>query len=334
MPPWDQPTWRDGAIAWIQQQLSAYGAHPSGEIETIHERAWSTVLRVPTDQGPFFFKAGGPTQLFEPALLRLLSEKRTGDVLPLIASDAERGWSLLPDGGQTLRQATEGKFDPEAWQRILPAYAALQMASAGWQGELLAAGVPDLNSRLLTNLYTEILTDSELILIGDGEDALTAEEYERLWRLAPTVADMFAELESVGIPAALEHGDLHDANVFVQGSGYCIFDWGDAALTHPFFTLLIPLRHAASKLAISEYDEHPQLLALRDAYLKPWIEFASHDRVQVAWRLAWHLAKFARTINWYRLVKTYQPETPAQFHDSVSGWFKEFLIHPTDRFSL
>ena len=53
-----------------------------------------------------------------------------------------------------------------------------------------------------------------------------------------------------------------------------------------------------------------------------------------AWALARHLAKFVRTINWYRVVKLTSPGLVGDYHASVSGWFKEFLTHPTQRYSI
>lgn len=331
-PPWDQPAWKAEVSAWITRQLSEHGYMQTAALESIHARVWSTVLRVPTDRGLLFFKAGGPTQAFEPALLQLLNEQRPQDVLPLVAVDVERGWTLLPDGGKTLRQVLDGKVDTEAWKSILGKYAELQLAASEWSEQLLATGIPDHRLRRLPNYYTKILTDPEMHFVGNGEDDLSEAQYQRLLNAAPTVAAMCAELAGFGVPASVEHGDLHDANVFVLGDGYRIFDWGDGSLTHPFFTLIIPLRNLAHKLQLSEYDAHPELIALRDAYLRPWQALAPQPKLLQAWELAHHLAKFARTLNWYRLLKTSAPELVSEHRGSVSGWFQEFVLHPTERF--
>lgn len=332
-PPWEDPGWRATAFRWIEEQAHQLGYSIVGQSRSVHARPWSTVLQVPTDRGSLYFKAGGPTQAFEPGLLRLLSERSPQNTLPLLAAEKSRGWSLMPDGGQTLRQIGEGKPNFFAWRQILLQYVELQIASSKWQTEMLTCGVPKTSSQYLIEMYSTILGDDELSLVGEGEDFLTIIQYERLQRNAPVIKDMFAELDGFDIPLCLEHGDLHDANIFVQDERYILFDWGDASLTHPFFTLLLPIRHLADKLGVSEYAEHPDLIVLRDNYLQPWVQFASQDHLLKAWSLANHLAKFARTVNWYRVVKLTVPELGASYRSSVVGWFQEFLSHPSLRLS-
>ena len=44
-----------------------------------------------------------------------------------------------------------------------------------------------------------------------------------------------------GIPETIQHDDLHDGQVFVQDGRYLLLDWGDACVSHPFFTLAVTL---------------------------------------------------------------------------------------------
>jgi len=331
-PPWERPEWRAEALAWIEEQLAERGLSIMGAVEQPHIRPWSTVMKLPTERGYFYFKAGGPTQAFEPGLLRLLNERRPNDVLPLLAGDESRGWSLLPEGGVILRSDSGDKPNIEAWKMILLDYASLQIATTEWKESLLHGGVPDRPVSSLHNLYNAILDDEEIILVNDDEDGLTEKELSTLKAGTTIVADMLAELDDFGIPDALEHGDLHDANVFAMNGRYKIFDWGDASLTHPFFTLLIPLRFTADRLGVSEYDHAGPLIEMRDAYLRSWLDFSSFENLLDAWDLAHHLAKFVRAKGWYNVVKQTAPHWVVEWHSSVSGWLKEFLNHPTKRF--
>jgi hypothetical protein len=327
-PPWDNVDWQGKVFDWIRAEVKKLGYSLTGEPQNIHARPWSTVLQVPTDHGNLFFKAGGPTQYFEPALLQLLTDRWPQQTLPVLAVNVEKGWSLQPDGGQTLRQRLQGKADFKIWQRLLRDYAKLQIAAAQWQSEIRACGVPVYGIDTLIQAYTEILTDPDLVLIGEGEDFLTADQYQQLLALTPKVQELFTELDRYEIPLSIEHGDFHDANIFVQDDHYYFFDWGDASLTHPFFTLLIPFRHLADKLGVSEYADHTDLISLRDSYLDPWKKIVSRDHLKRSWQLAHYLAKFVRTINWYRVVKATVPNLSNQYQASVGGWFLEFLSHP------
>jgi hypothetical protein len=331
-PPWELPEWRAEAVSWIAERLAERGLRITGPLEQPHIRPWSTVMKLPTERGYFYFKAGGPTQAFEPGLLRILNERRPDDVLPLLAADESRGWSLLPDGGPTFRSVSANVPDIEAWKLILQEYAFLQIASTEWYESLLTVGVVDRPVRSLHSLYDDILHDEEINLVNDDEDRLSEKELSALNAATTVVADMLAELDDFGIPTALEHGDLHDANIFAMNRSYIIFDWGDASFTHPFFSFLIPLRFTADKLGISEHEEAEPLIEMRDAYLNPWLDFASFDKLLMAWALAHHLAKFARTINWYTVAKRTVSARIVERHSWVSGWFKEFLNHPSKRF--
>lgn len=293
-----------------------------GAIEQPHVRIWSTVLKVPTERGNVFFKAGGVTQHFEPALLAMLAERRPADTLVPLATDAGRGWSLLPDGGPTMRQALQGQVGLDEWTKLLSSYAKLQIAASEW-ADLPATGLPVRPLESLAETFAEILDDKDLTHVRDQEDFLTQAQFDRLMGMRGEFSEMAAELAGSGIPQSLEHGDLHDANVFANG---LIYDWGDSSLSFPFFTLIIPIRQMATKLEVSQYADHPALLQLRDAYLGEWKEFAPQEKLVRTWKTAFRLGKFVRAIGWYDVVK--KSETGGEeYEDSVTGWLLEGLLH-------
>lgn len=61
-----------------------------------------TVLRVPTTAGTVWLKATAPETGFEVGLYELLTRSPRDRVLTPIASDATRGWIVLPDRGTSL----------------------------------------------------------------------------------------------------------------------------------------------------------------------------------------------------------------------------------------
>jgi hypothetical protein len=73
-------------------------------------------------------------------------------------------------------------------------------------------GAPDRRLGKLPQLYKELLADTEWLLIGQ-EDGLSSEEYERMLAGQSRIEQLCSQLESFGIPAAFNHGDLHDGNV-------------------------------------------------------------------------------------------------------------------------
>src|SRR5204862_8126323 len=127
---------RVAAEEWIRTIVD-----PAGAIETVHERPWATVLRVPLAEGAAWFKACAPVQAFEPKLSAELFTRWPDRVGELLGHDDERAWLLLADAGTPIRQLGN---PPEAWLTVLPRYAELQRGEAAHAPDDLAHGVPDL----------------------------------------------------------------------------------------------------------------------------------------------------------------------------------------------
>jgi hypothetical protein len=291
---WTEPDWLESVHAWIRSQLERLGLEPAGEIEQPHVRPWSTVLRVPTDDGDVWFKANMPTQAFEVAVVETLAARRPDLVPTLLATDLQRGWMLQGDGGTRLREILEETGDFDVWIEILPLYAELQMDVAADRDRLLAAGVPD---RLLASLpgqFEEVLADAEAL------ETLTQDERRRLASLAPRIEAECRELADYGLPETIQHDDLHDGQVFVRDGRFLFFDWGDACVSHPFYTLVVTLAVLAYRLELDH--DAPELDRFRDAYLEPWTRFRPRRELEQAYPFAYRLGVLCRGLTWRSVV--------------------------------
>ncbi|MER7420510.1 phosphotransferase [Micromonospora peucetia] len=318
---WADPHWPDAALDWIGDRLGQHGQRVVGPVEP-RVRPWSLVWRVPTDTGDVWFKANNPGTRHEAALLAALARLAPGRVLDPIAVDADRGWSLLPDGGRTLRDALGGdRSQLTRWERVLPEYADLQRAVAPEAGELLALGVPDHRPELLPELFEALLDDEESLLFGT-EDGLTVEAYERLRAHRAGFAEDCRRLAGSGVAPTIQHDDLHDGNVFAADDQHRFFDWGDASVAHPFGTLLVTLNSVADAFGLPDGD--PALARLRDAYLEPWS--AGHDpgTLREAARLAVRVTRVSRALSWRRALQSTDP-TRAEYASAVPGWLQELF---------
>jgi len=268
-----------------------------GEIEQPHVRPWSTVLRVPTSDGPVWFKASAVALSHDGPVTDLLARIRPDAVLAPLALDLERGWFLLPDGGLTLRSVLARERHPRRWIEALALYAELQIAAAPHVGELVALGLPDQRLARMPELARDLGVDD--------------------------VESHCAELAVYGIPETVQHDDFHDANVFVSGGGYRIFDWGDACASHPFCSLTIGLRAFAYHLGFGEDD--PEVQRARDAYLEPWKGFGSRQELRRAATLAERLGMLCRALT-YRRIQLQSPEALTMVYgESVESWLEDFL---------
>jgi len=238
-------------VGWIHAH-----ATPVGPIEIVHARPWSTVSRVPVAGGAVFFKECAPVQAFEPALTAALFERWPSLVPEVLGYDVERAWLLLADAGTPI--GARGN-PPEMWESVLPLYAELQRGEVAYVDEHVANGVPDLRMATLAADYDGLLRH---------ELPLTSEEITQLRGFTPSFRKLCEELDAHGLPASIQHDDLHMNNLYEKDRTLRVMDWGDASAAHPFFSLVITFRFLEERNGLAPAD--PWFTRLRDAYLEPW----------------------------------------------------------------
>jgi hypothetical protein len=308
--PWNDRVWLMGAHAWVDGALEGLGTELAGKIEQPHVRPWSTVLRVPTRTGDLWFKACGPALAHEPAAIEILARRRPRTLPRLLAVDRVRGWMLQADGGMRLRELGE----PARWVDVLALYADLQAEAVPVADGLLAAGVPDRRLDRLPELYESLLR---------SQDGTVGDDLRLLVGLGPTVSRLCQELAGAGLPESVQHDDLHSGNVFVWDGGYVFFDWGDACVAHPFFSLHVTMRVLAYELGVDPASS--ELTRFRDAYLEPWTRVASRAELVRALRPAGVLGGLARAMGWQALIDTLPPDVRHEYADTVGDRLAQFL---------
>ncbi len=242
---------RGAAEDWISAHVE-----PIGAIETVHERPWATVLRVPLAEGVAWFKACAPVQAFEPQLTAELFARWPARVTEVLAYDEKRAWLLLADAGTPIRVLGN---PPEAWLAALPLYAELQRGEAAHAHEQLTRHVPDLRLATLPARYEDLL---------QRDLPLERDEIGRFRGFAPRFAELCNELAAHSVPETIQHDDLHMNNVYARGERLRLIDWGDASISHPFASLVVTFRFLEEINKLPPGD--PWFARLRDAYLEPW----------------------------------------------------------------
>jgi Phosphotransferase enzyme family len=279
---WTDPQWLAEAHAWIRSHVTVIG-----EIEQPHVRPWSTVMRVPTADGPVWFKANTEALRYEAGLVSRLAARRPDAVPALLALDLERGWMLMTDAGTTLRAVIAEERSLERWLDVLPLYAGVQIDMAAEAEELLALGVPDLRLATLAHRFERFLDDLGGKL---GEDEA------RLRARLPWIREACEELSSYGVPETVQHDDFHDAQVFVRDGRYLLMDWGDACISHPFFTLSVTLEGVIA-WGLDDVESSVDVTPFRDAYLEPFAGYGGAAELTRAVELALRLGWACRAVN-------------------------------------
>lgn len=322
IPDWTSQAWLHEASAWIEDVLAQYALVRSGLITQTHVRPWSTVLQVPTEAGLYYFKAVVPALVDEILLTAALAEWLPRDTLSPLAIEPKRAWMLLPDGGPRLRELFRADRDIAHWSKVLPVYAGAQIALCDRVPDMLALGTPDRRLTLLPDLYRQLLRDMEQVGVDDDAQ-LTGDERMRLRALDPRLAEWCAELAAQPIPESLNHGDLHDGNVFLPDSEPVFFDWGDASVTHPFVSVRTVFVSVEITLDLPEGGAFD--MPFVEAYLAPWQRFAPAHVVRHTFQLAQQLAPLVSALSWYRGMQSLPAAEQRDHATAVSHLLRELL---------
>jgi hypothetical protein len=302
---WSSPSWRAKALAWIDDALAGTGLKRSGEPEQPHLRPWATVLKVPTANGPVWFKAAAPATAFEVRLYELLAALDSTAILTPIATDPDRGWMILPDGGTPLGARLEGEALLDGLEAALPRYAELQRQLAPQAGTLVAFGLADMRPAMMSQRLDEALSTVAPLLesIGTEKDR---DDFAILRRREPVIRDWCRALLDLPGGASIDHNDLHPWNILAGPSGRAaearFYDWGDSVVSHPFASLLVALG-SVRDWVLKSGPEDPRIDRLRDAYLEPFGDLAPHKVLVETVETACRVGKIARVLTWHRAVQ-------------------------------
>jgi aminoglycoside/choline kinase family phosphotransferase len=283
-------------------------------------------MRVPTNEGTIFFKATAGETIYEIALTQKLVEWLPDCMPELIAVDTARGWMLMRDGGEQLRASIRPTQDIKPWQPVITRYAELQVGLAEQLSEILALGIPDHRPSALPALYTQLLTDAEILLI-DQEKGLTSAEYQQLQNMTARLPQICADLIAFGIPDSLNHGDFHDGNILLKNGRVTFFDWGDASVTHPFVSLRTFFVSIEIALKLDDYAFTPEMSQLLDRYLEAWQAYGSKEALLSAYRLSKPVASIVTALKWYQTISRLEGSLREEYAGIVPEVLREFLYH-------
>lgn len=311
--PWEQEAWRDAALGWAERELAARGLRETGQ-RRVRLRPWSVLVRLAVeDHNAVWFKANPPGSAFEATLTSALAHWVPEHVLEPLAVDADHGWSLLPHGGELFRDVlNRSPADPRVWEELLGQYASMQQALVPYAHEIELLGVPSARTTALPDVFDQVIAENT---------TLQPDDLKRLYELRPRLVNWCTELAAVGIADSLDHSDLHDGQLFNPEPGrFTFFDWGDAAVSHPFCSFLVPARAASTRYG-SEV-----LPRLRDAYLEPWTGGGrTSAELRRAVTLAWRLSALGRACSWGRLFPGATTTTGAV---ESANWLLQLLTEP------
>jgi Ser/Thr protein kinase RdoA (MazF antagonist) len=187
---------------------------------------------------------------------------------------------LREDGGRRLREVIAEERDMSRWGDILDGAADIARAMEPDVERLLAAGVRDVRLAVLPDRYADLVAPDHV--------------EQRFRDAVPRVREMAEELASYGVTETLQHDDLHDGQVFVRGDRQLILDWGDAVISHPFFTLSVTLEGVVV-WGVDDVENAVDIEPLIDRYLRRYDP--ERPELRGAFPLALRLGWVCRAVN-------------------------------------
>ena len=305
--PWAVAGWYREAVTWIEDRLVELGYGQTGPVEQIKNLSISSILRVPTDRGNVYFKAGADLPLFvnEPVLMDALGTHFPEYIPQPIRIDPVRRWMLMDDFGRSMWEQSI-----ETVEEVVSLFAQLQIASAKLVDELLTLGLFD---RQLAVLGKQI---DELIAHPLTQSKVEPDILSQVQALAPTLKAICDDLATYNLPTTLGHGDMHLGNVARQGDSYLFFDWTDACLMHPFVDVMVPWNLREDEAATAR---------LRNAYLAQWTSYEPLDRLQEAWRLSRPLHALHQAVSYLYILDNQESLVHQEMEDGLTGFTKELV---------
>jgi aminoglycoside phosphotransferase (APT) family kinase protein len=302
--PWQQDGWHAQAVAWIRESLP-------GPLEVGQFATWcnSSVLRVVTPRGRFWFKAVAKHWRQEPAVTRMLGDLFSGRTPRVIECDTERGWMLLDD----LNGSPADVLPLERRLEALTAMADLHRAGVPLLEELMTGGCVDRRPA--------VLADQIEALAADGTVALPDDLQRRFRTAVPRLQELCVELSAAPIPATLVHGDLHAGNVMRLDDRYVVFDWSDACVADPFVDVL---------MFTSRMPDGPEVRAAarRRYFSTTWPDVTGSDAASYA-ELAEPLAAMHHAVTYRGIYDAFGPYEWWYFEDVLPRWIEHALTCPS-----
>ncbi|MBS0288389.1 MAG: phosphotransferase [Proteobacteria bacterium] len=308
------------AISWASDTLAKLGINLLEAPKLIRAMPWSKVTCFSTSKGNIYLKQMSAQFAVEPLVLNLLKEMSV-PATKVIAHNEKELLFLMLDAGSCLREKLKTNYDTALVCQLLKSYAKIQLESIAKVENFLALDVKDWRLSQLPSLYNTLLSEENLLL----NDGLSITELNQLKEHHNTFVEDCARLAAFGIPETIEHGDFHDNNILISVNNQFTFnDWGDANITHPFFSLGSWLDSASRHHNLQKQD--PRYLMLSKAYLEAWGSYAPLESLFEAFEVSERLRPILFSINFCRVVSCEGMEKLGQFKGYISDALKEYIV--------
>lgn len=308
---------RPDQVAWAESTLISEGYVFQGSWEMVRAMPWSTVSSLNTSKGRVMLKSMARPFSKEMTILQRLEACSQGFATRVIALDETLGCFLMPDAGETLRSVMQKNFYTGCWERAVHMCATLQVATLPYVDKFLKDGVNDWRLDKMPALYGALLQQHDVWLA----DGLSENELRLLKDKTTSITSWCKELALYDIPETLEHGDFQDNNILLKGDKLTISDWGDAIITHPFFSCVMCVDSAIRNHNINDAAVWQIVLA----YLSTWEQFLPLNRLKQAYDVACRLHPVVAALSYIRFYECKDIEQFPEFKGFAANTIRKLL---------
>jgi hypothetical protein len=305
--------------AWARRCLDGLGLEVPIRLSLVKRRAWSTVWRIETAGPTYYLKAASPGFDVEPALLLQLARWTCALVVEPVAAEPHRGWLITRDAGLPLRDLLA--VDPDKGlthlEGILVAYGQAQIA-ATTHSSVLKSMLEDRSLKVMSENFARVILEPGLLAAGGAIE----DELRRRDQWIARCRKLCENLATLGLPMTLEHGDFHAGNMLLAGKACRIADWGDAAWSHPFFSLDVSLDNACQLLTTDRAN--PRLQRVSAAYLAVWRAAGHAGDLERGLVLAQQLRPAHGVLQWSRGLAHMPQEARVSAAQHMMQWLRAF----------
>jgi hypothetical protein len=310
-PPWSRPGWFDRASAWMTDRMAGLGSMATASPRVVYLWGISIVLRAESAAGPMYLKCSAPIFNQEARVTELLAQVTPDLVTRVAGVEPDEGWLLMYDHGG--RQLGEGP--PERWTVGLDHLATIQHAWTERTGELARAGAAQRPIAELAETLGGFSTRDVLAARLSADD-------RRAWDAAvPAFEAACRRLDELGPAPTLVHGDFHPWNVTDEPSGPRIFDWTDAAISHPFTDLAV---------YATRPDDVAIRRAMRDTYLVRWSEHLDPAALAEAGELGIVVGTLYQVDSYLRILESLDADDLWDLAPAVGSWARSAVATLTE----
>ncbi|GAB3600515.1 hypothetical protein GCM10027446_33860 [Angustibacter peucedani] len=300
--PYARPGGPQALVAWADEVLAAQGRPRTRPVEQVKTWNLSSILRLPTADGPVWCKSVPPFFRHEGAMVARVADRHPHLVPPLLAADDATGTVLLADvPGEDQWAAPTDRL-----LAMVETVVELQDEQVGRVDDLLALGLPDWRGPQLAAAL------AAMVARADVRERLDDDELDPLDRLVAGLPDLVAELDACGLPDTLVHGDLHPGNWRHGPGGLLLLDWGDSGVGNPLLDQPAFLERVPD-------DVRP---LVRQTWTAAWARRAPDADVARAGELVRPLATLRQALIYRTFLDQIEPDEQVYHREDVPFWLR------------